>query len=107
MGDELTMSSTAGMSALEVSAQSHKDSHENQPDCSDLRRMNTEVRKRWKRFQISELEDHGECGRMSAEASTGGRGEIRTHEGAKPPAGFQDRCLKPLGHPSIAVTSAT
>jgi hypothetical protein len=30
----------------------------------------------------------------------GGRGEIRTHEGAKPPAGFQDRCLKPLGHPS-------
>jgi hypothetical protein len=21
--------------------------------------------------------------------------------GAKPPAGFQDRCLKPLGHPSI------
>jgi hypothetical protein len=20
--------------------------------------------------------------------------------GAKPPAGFQDRCLKPLGHPS-------
>jgi hypothetical protein len=31
---------------------------------------------------------------------TGGRGEIRTHEGAEPPAGFQDRCLKPLGHPS-------
>src|SRR5262249_31850330 len=38
---------------------------------------------------------------------TGGRGEIRTHEGAKPPAGFQDRCLKPLGHPSIAVASKT
>ena len=37
---------------------------------------------------------------MSAEARAGGRGEIRTHEGAKPPAGFQDRCLKPLGHPS-------
>jgi hypothetical protein len=35
----------------------------------------------------------------------GGRGEIRTHEGAKPPAGFQDRCLKPLGHPSIIVIS--
>jgi hypothetical protein len=31
----------------------------------------------------------------------GGRGGIRTHEGAEPPAGFQDRCLKPLGHPSI------
>jgi hypothetical protein len=30
----------------------------------------------------------------------GGRGGIRTHEGAEPPAGFQDRCLKPLGHPS-------
>ena len=23
----------------------------------------------------------------------------------EPPAGFQDRCLKPLGHPSIAVGS--
>jgi hypothetical protein len=42
-----------------------------------------------------------------ARARTGGRGEIRTHEGAKPPAGFQDRCLKPLGHPSGAVKSST
>jgi hypothetical protein len=25
--------------------------------------------------------------------------------GRKPPAGFQDRCLKPLGHPSIAMRS--
>jgi hypothetical protein len=24
-----------------------------------------------------------------------------------PPAGFQDRCLKPLGHPSNAVRSIT
>ncbi len=32
---------------------------------------------------------------------SGGRGGIRTHEGALPPAGFQDRCLKPLGHPSL------
>jgi hypothetical protein len=30
----------------------------------------------------------------------GGRSGIRTHEGAEPPAGFQDQCLKPLGHPS-------
>jgi hypothetical protein len=36
----------------------------------------------------------------------GGRGEIRTHEGAEPPAGFQDRCLKPLGHPSGPVNMA-
>ena len=31
--------------------------------------------------------------------SGGGGGEIRTHEGL-PLAGFQDRCLKPLGHAS-------
>src|SRR5262249_61534440 len=37
------------------------------------------------------------------ELTPGGRGEIRTHEGAKPPAGFQDRCLKPLGHPSTSI----
>ena len=41
-----------------------------------------------------------------AKARTGGRGEIRTHEGAEPPAGFQDRCLKPLGHPSGVSVSA-
>jgi hypothetical protein len=35
----------------------------------------------------------------------GGRGGIRTHEGAEPPAGFQDQCLKPLGHPSFVVKS--
>src|SRR5690554_4573837 len=29
----------------------------------------------------------------------GGSGEIRTHEGL-PLAGFQDRCLQPLGHAS-------
>jgi hypothetical protein len=29
----------------------------------------------------------------------GGWGGIRTHEGL-PPGGFQDRCLRPLGHPS-------
>ena len=34
-------------------------------------------------------------------AETGGWGGIRTHEGL-PPAGFQDRCLQPLGHPSAA-----
>jgi hypothetical protein len=28
-----------------------------------------------------------------------GGGGIRTHEG-RSPAGFQDRCLQPLGHPS-------
>ena len=32
--------------------------------------------------------------------TTGGRGGIRTHE-ELPLAGFQDRCLQPLGHPSI------
>ena len=31
---------------------------------------------------------------------SGGWGGIRTHEGLLTPAGFQDRCLKPLGHPS-------
>ncbi len=30
---------------------------------------------------------------------TGGRGGIRTPEGSHP-GGFQDRCLRPLGHPS-------
>src|SRR5690349_21249140 len=40
-------------------------------------------------------------------AAVGGRGEIRTHEGAKPPAGFQDRCLKPLGHPSLTTVNAS
>ena len=30
----------------------------------------------------------------------GGWGGIRTHEGL-PPGGFQDRCLQPLGHPSV------
>ena len=25
----------------------------------------------------------------------------------KPPAGFQDRCLKPLGHPSVSGKSIT
>ncbi len=25
----------------------------------------------------------------------------------KPPAGFQDRCLKPLGHPSLSTKSIT
>jgi hypothetical protein len=38
-----------------------------------------------------------------AKDAVGGRGGIRTHEGAEPPAGFQDRCLKPLGHPSVLV----
>jgi hypothetical protein len=49
------------------------------------------------------------CGggrRSGAKANCGGRGGIRTHEGAKPPAGFQDRCLKPLGHPSAAAHQA-
>ena len=32
----------------------------------------------------------------------GGGGEIRTHEGL-PLAGFQDRCLQPLGHTSGSV----
>jgi site-specific DNA recombinase len=36
--------------------------------------------------------------------SSGGRSGIRTHEGAEPPAGFQDQCLKPLGHPSIMIS---
>ncbi len=31
----------------------------------------------------------------------GGGGGIRTH-GELPHAGFQDRCLKPLGHPSVS-----
>ena len=35
------------------------------------------------------------------EQQSGGWGGIRTHEGRSAPAGFQDRCLKPLGHPSI------
>ena len=35
------------------------------------------------------------------EVIIGGWGGIRTHE-ELPPAGFQDRCLKPLGHPSAA-----
>ena len=30
----------------------------------------------------------------------GGGGGIRTHDGVFPHAGFQDQCLKPLGHPS-------
>lgn len=29
-----------------------------------------------------------------------GKGEIRTHGRAEPYSGFQDRRLKPLGHPS-------
>ena len=34
---------------------------------------------------------------------SGGWGGIRTHERLLTPAGFQDRCLKPLGHPSVLV----
>ena len=34
---------------------------------------------------------------------TGGRGGIRTPEGSHP-GGFQDRCLRPLGHPSTTPT---
>ena len=35
----------------------------------------------------------------------GGGGEIRTHE-RLPVAGFQDRCLKPLGHTSVTRSAA-
>lgn len=35
-------------------------------------------------------------------SNNGGRGEIRTH-GAVTLGGFQDRCLKPLGHPSVVM----
>ena len=31
---------------------------------------------------------------------SGGRGEILNSRDGCPPGGFQDRCLKPLGHPS-------
>jgi hypothetical protein len=37
--------------------------------------------------------------------SRSGGGGIRTHEGLHP-AGFQDRCLQPLGHPSVERTLA-
>ena len=36
----------------------------------------------------------------------GGWGGIRTHEPSRV-GGFQDRCLKPLGHPSKAKKSGT
>ena len=41
------------------------------------------------------------CRLSPAARVIGGGGEIRTH-GPLRVAGFQDRCLKPLGHPSLA-----
>ena len=61
-----------GFSKPKVSAQSHKESHGNQPDCSGQRRMNTEGQIQKKVRWISNLEDDGERRRMSAEARTGG-----------------------------------
>ena len=37
--------------------------------------------------------------------ASGGWGGIRTH-GELPHGGFQDRCLKPLGHPSVGALLA-
>src|SRR5580692_6525894 len=38
----------------------------------------------------------------AGECYSGGGGGIRTRESLHP-AGFQDRCLKPLGHPSLCL----
>ena len=35
-----------------------------------------------------------------------GGGGIRTHEEDEPPAGFQDRCIQPLCHPTTAIVVA-
>src|SRR5690554_1739503 len=42
----------------------------------------------------------GCCGQGARRDAAGGRGGIRTHEWL-PIAGFQDRCLQPLGHSSV------
>src|SRR3546814_13866624 len=42
----------------------------------------------------------GTCRNINVLRGLGGWGGIRTHGGGAPHAGFQDRCLKPLGHPS-------
>ena len=54
-------------------------------------------------FGISNLKwilvNHHKLVTLDTKKYAGGRGEIRTH-GEFPHGGFQDRCLKPLGHPS-------
>ena len=45
-------------------------------------------------------------GSLAAVSLAEGVGFEPTRE-REPPAGFQDRCLKPLGHPSMSAASST
>jgi hypothetical protein len=78
----------------------HNPVHESEPDYGEGRRTCKEKRVLSYAVVSVLFVASGGWERRAANDATGGRGEIRTHEGAKPPAGFQDRCLKPLGHPS-------